>query len=128
MSSLCSHHVLHRKRVSIITYLQLEINRYQRENDKQKCPLIIFFIFLLKSVYFICCCSITNTVIPHVAYKLLSLYGQPEEIHDSIKCVKSTQIKFANQTLYPVEFSTYFLFSFLVFFLFLFLLICVFFN
>ena len=50
--------------VSIITNVQLQINRYKRENDKQKCMLMTF---VFESVYFICCCSITNTVIFLVA-------------------------------------------------------------
>ena len=32
-----------RARVSFITSLQLRVNRYKTENDKQKCLLIIFF-------------------------------------------------------------------------------------
>ena len=38
--------------VSITTNLQLQINRYKRENDKQKC-MFMTFLFVFESVYFI---------------------------------------------------------------------------
>ena len=47
---------------------------------------MIFFIFVLESVYFIRCCSITNTVISLLAHETtLNSYEQPVEILDSIK-------------------------------------------
>ena len=64
-----SHHVLCRKRVSIITDLLLRIIRYKEKIIKMS--LTDFFVVaVLESVYYTCCCSITNTVISLVAHKL----------------------------------------------------------
>ena len=47
MSSSRSRHVQCRKRVSIITNLLLRINRYKRENDKEKSHKdFLLFLFL----------------------------------------------------------------------------------
>ena len=62
MSSSRSDHVLYRQRVSTIKHFQLQISRYKRENDNQKCLLMICLTFVIKSVYFVCSCSITNTI------------------------------------------------------------------
>ena len=45
-----------------IKNIQLQINRYKRENDKQKCILMLSLRFVLESMHSICCCSITNTI------------------------------------------------------------------
>ena len=50
-------------RVSGVTNLQLRINKYKRENHKQKYLLVIFFLFCSENEYFIPSCSITNAVI-----------------------------------------------------------------
>ena len=44
-----------------------------------------FFVFILESVYFIYCCSVTDTMISLVAHKLHQIPEQPGEIHGSIK-------------------------------------------
>ena len=62
MSSSRSDHVLYRQRVSTVKHFQLLINRYKRESDNQKCHLMISLTFVIKSMYSVCCCSITNTI------------------------------------------------------------------
>ena len=61
-------------RVSIITNLHLRINKHKRENDKQKCLLMIFLSLFLKVLLKTCCCSITNTVTSLVPHKLHQIH------------------------------------------------------
>ena len=105
-----------RKCLSIITNLQLRINRYKRKNDKQKCILIIF---LLESVYFICCCSITNTVFVslHINYnKFIWTTRKNSRLRSSKLKVHMSNLQMIS--LYLVKFSTDILFPSLVSFVF----------
>ena len=116
MNSSRSRHILFRKRVSIITKLQLQINRYKRENDKQKCLLMILFYFYSWKLHFI--------------LRFISLHINFIKFIWTIKrfTTRSSKLKVhrANSqttSSYPVRFSSDILFSFLVsfaFFVFLF--------
>ena len=118
--------VMSKVHVSIITNLQLRINRYKRENDKQKCLLIMIpFLFVLESVYFICCCesvcfmfcecvyficccTIANTVISLVAHKLLQIQINNQEKFTTRSSKLKVKVHRANsQTIssYSVRFA-----------------------
>ena len=73
MSSSHSHHELCRERVSITANLRLQINRCKRENDQQKCLLMIFFYSFFLKICFMCCCGIKNTAISLVALNYIKL-------------------------------------------------------
>ena len=120
MSSLSSY-----ASASTIANLQLRRNRYKRENDKQKCLLMIFFQFFLERVYFMCCCGITNTVISFVAHKLHYSYINNQEKYTTRSSkLKSTQqiheqhhrvpLDFPHTFSFPLKFLL--LFVFLIFF------------
>ena len=64
--------------------------------------MVFSHFFVLKSVYFISCCSITNTVISLVAHKLHSIHMNHPEKFRTRSCklkVKSTQSKIANDVI-----------------------------
>ena len=90
-----------------------------RENDKQKCILMIFFYFALDNVCIICCCSITHTVISLVAHKLNSIHiNNLEKFTTCSSKFKAHGANLQNVSPFPVRFSTDIPFSSLVSFAF----------
>ena len=82
-----------------------------------------FLLFLLLKVYFMCCCSITNTIFLSFHINFIKFIWQPGEIHDSIYKWK---VHKANSQTYPVRFPTDILFLFLVSFAFCLVFLCFF--
>ena len=123
--------------------MQLRINRYKRENDKQKYLLIImiFFYFCSWKCVLHLLLYITNTVISLVAHKLHQIHMNNQE-NFTTRSSKLKVHRANSQTIssYPVKFSTYslffslsclffffFCFFFFFFFFFFFSLFCFFF-
>ena len=72
-------------------------------------------MFVLESVYFTCCCSITNANISHVAHKLHQIHmNNQEKFTTRSSALKVHGTNLQTISLYSITFSTDILFSSLV--------------
>ena len=95
------------------------LNKHIKGKMITKMSLNEFFVFILESVYFICCCSVTDTMISLVAHKLhkIPMSNQAKFTARSSK-LKTTQSKFANNIIVSCSIchiNSLFFFSFFCF-------------
>ena len=74
------------------------------------------FIFVLESVYFICCCSITNTIISLVAHKQQVKTSSKLKVHrTNSQKISSCPVSFSIFQIYSFSFVSFFCFLSFVF-------------